>query len=358
MDLAVLVVNAGSTSLKLHLVDRAEMAKPVGSLAEAAPARVEAVAHRVVHGGARFRAPTLVDASVIEGIEEAAALAPLHDAPALAALRAARRALPGVPHVAVFDTAFHAGMPAEACTYAVPRRWREELGIRRYGFHGISVEWSVERAGALVGRDPGELRLVVCHLGGGASATAVLGGRSVDTTMGFGPLDGLVMATRSGHLDPDVPLHLVLRRGMEAAEVERLLNHESGLTALAGTGDMRAVEGAAAAGDAAATRALAVYDHRLASAVAGLTAALGGLDALVFTGGVGEGSARTRARAGGRLAHLGVAVDPARNGAAEGDADISAAGAAVATLVVRAREDLVIARAVRRILAREEGDAG
>jgi acetate kinase len=351
----ILTVNAGSTSLKLRLVDPDGGERVVAGLDDVPPG-VAGVGHRIVHGGARFRAPVLVDASVVAGIEEAAALAPLHDAPALAALDEARRALPDVPHVAVFDTAFHTGMPAAASTYAVPRHWREELGIRRYGFHGISVEWSVERTGALVGRDPAELRVVVCHLGGGASATAVLGGRSVDTTMGFGPLDGLVMATRSGALDPDVPLHLVLRRGMDAGEVERLLNHESGLAALAGSGDMRQVEAAAASGDPAATEGLAVYDHRLAASVAALTAALGGLDVLVFTGGIGEGSARTRAEAGARLRHLGVAVDPARNRAAAGDADVSAAGAPVSTLVVRAREDLVIARAVRRVLESEVGD--
>jgi acetate kinase len=351
----ILTVNAGSTSLKLRLVDPDGGGRALAGLDDV-PAGVAGVGHRVVHGGARLRVPVQVDAAVVAGIEEAAALAPLHDAPALAALDEARRALPDVPHVAVFDTAFHAGMPAEASTYAVPRRWREELGIRRYGSHGISVVWAVARAGALTGRDPTGLRIVVCHLGGGASATAVRGGRSVDTTMGFGPLDGLVMATRSGALDPDVPLHLVLRRGMDPAEVERLLNQESGLTALAGTPDMREVETAAAGGDPAATEALAVYDHRLAASVGALTAALGGLDVLVFTGGIGEGSPRVRAAAGARLGHLGVGRDAARNRAATGDADLSAAGAPVTTLVVRAREDLVIARAVRRIIESDEGD--
>ncbi len=194
-------------------------------------------------------------------------------------------------------------------------------------------------------------RMVVCHIGGGASATAVLEGRSVDTTMGFSPLEGLVMATRAGSLDPDIPLHLIRRRGMAPGAVERALNDESGLRGLAGTGDMREVEAAAARGDAGASAALAVHDHRLAGAVAALAAALRGLDALVFTGGAGEGSARLRAEAARRLAFLGVAVDPGRNISAEPDADLSAPGAAVRTLVVRACEEIVIARAVRRALA-------
>ena len=175
----------------------------------------------MVHGGAAFVAPTVLDDEVVDRLEALTELAPLHNAPALEAIRSTMAALPSVPQVAVFDTAFHAGLPAEATTYAVPRRWREEWGIRRYGFHGLSVDWSLERAGALLGRPVEELRLVVCHLGGGASATAVADGRSADTTMGFGPLDGLVMATRSGALDPEVPLHLVLRRGLPAEEVER-----------------------------------------------------------------------------------------------------------------------------------------
>ena len=252
------------------------------------------------------------------------------------------------------DTGFHAGIPAEASTYAIPARWREDWGVRRYGFHGLSVAWATERAAAMLGRS--DLRLVVCHLGGGASVTAVRDGRSVDTTMGFGPLEGLVMATRSGTVDPDVPLHLVLRHGVPAEEVERALNEDSGLRALAGTGDMREVEAAAAGGDDRAALALAVYDHRLAAAVAAMTAALGGIDALAFTGGVGEGSTRTRSEAARRLAFLGVAIGAAA--AAAGDADVSAPQARVRTLVIRSREEQVIARAVRRVLDEQQPKGG
>jgi len=350
----VLVANAGSTSLKLRLVDEREGGGPVDSL-EAVPDGVDAVGHRFVHGGERLVAPALLDDEVMEQLEELTALAPLHNGPALAVAREARRRLPAVPHVAVFDTAFHASLPDEAALYAVPERWRTEWGVRRYGFHGLSVAWSAERAARLLGREPAGLRLVVCHLGGGASATAVRDGRSQDTSMGFGPVAGLVMATRCGDLDPEVPLHLIMRRGLSPEEVEGALHGESGLRGLTGgMADMRDVEAAAAEGDERAARALRVYDHRLAAVVAAMAAALGGLDALVFTGGVGEGSARVREAAAGRLAFLGVRIDAARNRDAEPDTDVAAPGAAVRVLVVRAREDLVIAREVRRVIA----DAG
>jgi len=334
-------------------VDPAGASRDVRSLDEVPPG-VAAVGHRIVHGGPRLTAPAPLDDAAEAALREAAALAPLHDRPALDAIAAARRALPGVPHVLVPDTAFHATIPPEAATYAIPARWREDWGVRRYGFHGLSVEWAAERAAAMLGRD--DLRLVVCHLGGGASVTAVAAGCSVDTTMGFGPLEGLVMATRPGTLDPDVPLHLVLRHGVPAAEVERALNEDCGLRALAGTGDMRQVEAAAGDGDARAALALAVYDHRLAAAVAAMAAALGGMDALAFTGGVGERSGRTRAEAARRLAFLGVSPDPRADGGA-GDRDVSAPGARVRTIVVGSREDLVIARSVRAVLvAHDDGE--
>jgi acetate kinase len=346
----VLVVNAGSTGMKLGLVDDDERGTAIESPA-AAPADLIAVGHRVVHGGAAFVAPTVLDHEVVGRLEALTELAPLHNAPALAAIRSTMAALPSVPQVAVFDTAFHADLPAEATTYAVPRRWREEWGIRKYGFHGLSVAWSLERAGALLGRPVEELRLVVCHLGGGASATAVAGGRSADTTMGFGPLDGLVMATRSGALDPEVPLHLVLRRGLPAEEVERRLNRESGLSGLTGgVSDMREVEARARRGDPDAALALAVYDRRLAVAVAGMLPVLGRLDALVFTGGVGEGSARVRAAAALRLAPLGVNIDPDANEAGTGDRDIAEPDSPVRVLMVHAREDVIISRAVRSVV--------
>jgi acetate kinase len=348
-DRPVLVVNAGSTGVKLALVDAAERGTPLGDLA-GAPDGVGAVGHRVVHGGDRFRAPLRLGGASLGALEEIGELAPLHNVPAVEAARRAMALLPGVPHVAVFDTAFHAGLPEEAATYALPRRWREDWGIRRVGFHGLSVAWSAERAAALLRRDPADLRLVVCHLGGGCSATAVLGGRSVDTTMGFSPQEGLVMATRCGSVDPAIAFHLIGRHGMEPRAVEDALTRGSGLLGLAGSADMREVERAAAKGDPDAARALAVHDHRLAAAVAGMVPALGGLDALVFTGGVGEGSARTRAEAGRRLAPLGVGI-PADGGTGEGDREITAPGARVRTLVVHAREDVIIARAVREELA-------
>ena len=346
----VLVVNAGSTGMKLSLVDDDERDTAVESPA-AAPPDLLAVGHRVVHGGGEFVAPALLDDKVLDRLEAVTDLAPLHNGPALAAIRSTMAALPAVPQVAVFDTAFHADLPAEATTYAVPWRWRHDWGIRKYGFHGLSVAWSLERAAALLGRSPTELRLVVCHLGGGASATAVAGGRSADTTMGFGPLDGLVMATRSGSLDPEIPLHLVLRRGVPAGELERALNRESGLSGLTGgVSDMREVEARARRDDPGAALALAVYDRRLAAAVAAMLPVLGRLDAVVFTGGVGEGSARVRAAAGLRLAPLGVNIDRDANEAGTGDRDIAAPDCPVRVLVVHAREDVIIARAVRSVV--------
>ena len=345
---AVLTVNAGSTGVKLSMVDVLERATALAALGEAAVAPV-AVGHRVVFGGSRFVAPELIDDRLVDDLAQESAVAPLHNAPALRLIAEARAAFPGVPQVAVFDTAFHATLPEEAAVYAVPRSW----GVRRHGFHGLSVEWATERGAALLGRPATDLRLVVCHLGGGASATAVGHGVSRDTSMGFSPLEGLVMATRSGSLDPDIPLHLIVHDHMAPREVQRMLNEESGLTALAGTPDMREVEARAAAGDAPARLALAVHDHRLAATVAAMAASLGGLDAVVFTGGVGEGSARVRAEAARRLAFLGLAVDPVQNAAPDGSADVSAADAPVRTLVVRSREEVVIARAARRVI----GDA-
>lgn len=343
----VLVINAGSTGVKLRLVDGAEVARPIASL-DAAPGDLDGVGHRVVHGGGRFSEPARIEDALLAEIEQLGSLAPLHNEPALRLAREALGRFPGVPQVAAFDTAFHATLPDEATVYAVPAAWRRR-GVRRYGFHGLSVAWSLERATALLGARPS--RLVICHLGGGASATGLLEGRSVDTTMGFSPLEGLVMATRSGSVDPQIPLHMLLEEGLTADEAQRGLTAEGGLLALAGTADMREVESAATRGDADAALALAVHDHRLAAAIAAMASALGGVDALVFTGGVGEGSARVRGEMARRLAFLGVAVDERGNEAAEPDADVSAGGSRVRTLVVRAREEVVIARAVRRVVA-------
>jgi acetate kinase len=302
----VLVVNAGSTSLKLHLVEDEE-SSPADTFLEC-----DAVGHRIVHGGSRFREPALVDDEVKEAIRELTPLAPLHNAPALRALDEAQQALPDVPHVAVFDTAFHATMPEVATRYAVPERWHE-WGVRRYGFHGLSVEWAASQV-----QVP---RLVVCHLGGGSSVTAVLDGRSVETTMGFSPLEGVPMTTRSGSVDPGALLFVMREHGLSVDEADQALEHESGLAGLSGTsGDVREL--------ADDSLALAVYVHRVAAAVAGLAAALGGLDAIAFTGGIGENSVPVRERVCERLGFL----EP------------------FAVHVVESREELVVARWVRSSL--------
>ena len=349
----VLVVNAGSSSLKVSLVDgsgRVLDSRATEVLELEGLGDVDAVGHRIVHGGERFTSAVLVDAGVREQLEALVELAPLHQPKALDALDAVSAALGSVPAIACFDTAFHATMPAEARTYALPREWRERFGLRRYGFHGLSHAWVARRAAEILARPSEGLRIVSCHLGAGASVCAIAGGRSLDTTMGFTPLEGLVMATRSGSVDPGVLLHL-LEHGVGAAELSRRLEHDSGLLALAGTADMRELIERAAGNEEAAGLALDVYLHRLGAAIAAMAAALGGLDALAFTGGVGERAPVVRAGAADRLGFLGVAVDAAANGAAHADADVSAAGAPVATLVVTAREELEIARQVRELLA-------
>jgi acetate kinase len=303
-----------------------------------------------VHGGTAFTGPVRIDDAVRKQLRDLTDLAPLHQPKSLAALDAVTRHLPGVPAVACFDTAFHAGIPAAAATYAVPREWRERYAIRRYGFHGLSHAYCSRRAAELIGRPLTGLRAVTCHLGAGASLAAVADGRSVDTTMGFTPLEGLVMATRSGTVDPGLVLWLEEHEKLPAHEVATALERRSGLTALAGTGDMREVLAASGRGDPDARLAIDVYIHRLAGAIAAMSAATGGLDVLAFTGGVGENAAEVRRRAAGRLAFLGVAVDATRNEAAHGDADITAAGAPVRCCVIAAREDLQIATEVRQLL--------
>ena len=349
----VLVVNAGSSSLRLRLlaedevVESADLA-PDASVADALrgwPAP-DAVGHRIVHGGVSFSGPVVIDAEVRARLGELTDLAPLHQPKSLAALDAVGEVLPDVPAVACFDTAFHAGLPAAASTYAIPREWRERYAIRRYGFHGLSHAYCSARAASLLGRD--DLRIVTCHLGAGASLAAVVDGRSVDTTMGFTPLEGLVMATRSGTVDPGLVLWLEEHEHVSPHDVATALEHRSGILALAGTADMREVESRT---DPDATLALDVYVHRLVLGIGAMAAAAGGLDALVFTGGVGERSPIIRARAAGRLGHLGVAVDARANQAAESDVDISAAAAIARTLVIAAREDLQIARETRRVMS-------
>ena len=349
---AVLVVNAGSTSLKLHVVSDADDAVEVASLDAVRADDIDAVGHRVVHGGSHLIEATVIDDAVRASVAELESIAPLHNRPAIAGIDAATRAFPAVPHVAVFDTAFHATMPIEASTYALPRAWREEWGVRRFGFHGLSVQWCTERVRAHLERS--QLRLVVCHLGGGCSVTAVRDGRSIDTTMGFSPLEGVPMATRSGSIDAGALLYLQRARGVSVDELDRALNEDSGLEGLSGlSGDIRELESAAAAGHADARMALAVYTYRIAGAVSAMAASLGGLDAVAFTAGVGEHSAGVRRAVCARLGFLGVELDDDLNQGDPVDADVSTATSAVRVLVVAAREELIVARAVReRLVAR------
>ncbi len=360
--LRVLVVNAGSSSLKLRVlggddavVASADLPAPRGA-ADAAALKdclaslgpVDAVGPRVVHGGTLFQAPVVVDAAVRQRLESLIDLAPLHQPKSLGALDAVSAVLASVPAVACFDTAFHASIPACASTFALPTEWRQRWTLRRYGFHGLSHAYVSRRAAELV--PDGASRIVTCHLGAGASLCAVLDGRSVDTTMGFTPLDGLVMATRSGSVDPGLVLWLESHVGTPPAELAATLEYRSGLYGLAGTADMREILSRAADGDSRAELARDVYLHRLRGYVASMAAALGGLDVLVFTGGVGENSAEIRSLTMEGLGFLGVRGDAVLNETGEGDREIGAADAPVRSLVISAREDLEIAQQVRSTL--------
>jgi acetate kinase len=311
------------------------------------------VGHRVVQGGEQFRSSVLVDDDVVTAIDALSALAPLHNPVNVAGLRAARRALPDLPHIAVFDTSFHQTMPPRAYHYAVPREWYDELGFRRYGAHGTSYRYVSARAAELLGRPAGELAMVVAHLGNGCSACAVLCGESVETTMGLTPLEGLVMGTRSGDVDPSVFELLSRRRGLTAEEITEALNKRSGLLGLSGvSNDLRAVEAAAGSGNADAALALEVFCYRLAKTVAALVVPMGRLDALVFTGGIGEHSASVRSQVLAQLGFLGLLEDDDAN-AAHGRQTgglITAAEGPVA-LVVPTDEELVIARDTAAIVA-------
>jgi acetate kinase len=324
--------------LKLSLVAPDESTTRLDSLA-AAPEDLAAVAHRVVHGGRRFLEPVLIDEAVELELAAATELAPLHNTPALAAIGQARHAFPDLPHVGVFDSTFHRTIPDEASTYALPLQLRE-WGIRRYGFHGLSVQWASEQVPAS--------RLVVCHLGGGCSATAVRDGRSVDTTMGFTPLEGVPMATRPGSVDPGALVYL-LRHHLTLEALDHALEHESGLAGLSGlSGDVRELEGS---DEPAARLALEVFVYGVATAVGAMAVALGGLDALVFTAGIGENSARMREAVCSRLGFLGVELDPEANASARPDATVSSSRSNVRIVVLEAREDIMAARAARELLA-------
>ncbi len=397
--MSVLVVNAGSSSVKYALLDperdgaagllakglverigtgdarsrhdgpsgRAEatvdapdhaaaFATITRAFAEHGPPLAEglvAVGHRVVHGGERFTAPTVVDDAVLAEVERLSVLAPLHNPVNVAGIRAARSAFPDVPHVAVFDTAFHATLPPAARTYAVPRVWEQEYGVRKYGFHGTSHAYVSRAAGRWLaaerGVDPATARVVVLHLGNGASACGTLGGRSVEVSMGLTPLGGLVMGTRSGDVDPAVYGHLERVAGLDASKVELALNKESGMVGLCGDSDMREIGTRAEAGDPDAEFALTVYAHRVRGYLGAYAMALGGLDAVVFTAGVGENDGGVRAAVLDGLGWLGLEVDPSRNAGPDGSGrlkelgEVSAAGSRVAALVIPTDEEREIA---------------
>lgn len=368
----VLVVNAGSSSLKLRLLDgddaliaqydlpalRGRADEKVLAAALSELPTPDAIGHRIVHGGAHYQNAVRLDARVLQELSALSELAPLHQPPALEAQALVEQALPGLPAVACFDTAFHATLPAAASTYALPRQWRERWPLRRFGFHGLSHAYAARRAAQLLGRPAEELQIVTCHLGAGASLCAVQAGRSIDTTMGFTPLEGLVMATRAGSVDPGLLLWLLEHERLETGALAHALEYESGLAGLAGTADMREVLTLAENGDGDAMLALDVYVHRLRAGIAAMAVALDGLDALVFTGGVGEHAFAIRAKAAAGLRVLGIALDPERNTSSNTDADIGAPDAPVRALVVTAREDLEIARQVRRLLGASAGPGG
>ncbi|HEU4568902.1 MAG TPA: acetate/propionate family kinase [Marmoricola sp.] len=361
----ILVVNPGSTGLKVALVadgttERTDAVSAVTSeqsLAEVADVAAEwmpldAAAVRFVHGGPDYLGPIRLDNLVLGDLEAVTPLAPLHNPTALAAARALLAAHPALPVVACFDTTFHARLPAAAATYGLPREWNQRWRLRRYGFHGLSHEYAAGRAAQLLDRPLAELRLVICHLGGGASLCAVVGGRSVDTTLGFTPLEGLVMQVRSGTVDPGLLLWLQQEAGVGLDELGATLEHRSGLAGLSGTsGDLREVLAGRERGDEACLLGFDVYVHRLVRELGAMVASAGGLDALVFTGGIGEHAAVVRGAVAERLGWLGVSVDPQRNAErADHDRTVSAAGA-VPVLVVAAREELAAAAHAERVLA-------
>jgi acetate kinase len=356
----LLVLNCGSSTLKWTLLDAADAstvsegceewagggAAPVGEILDQV-AGFDAVAHRIVHGGARFRESVLVSPEVRAALESLVELDPLHMRRALSAVDVTRARFPALPQFAAFDTAFHATIPEPAAGYGLPFGWTERFGLRRFGFHGLSVNWAAERAREMTGHTPS--RLVVCHLGSGCSVTAVRDARSVDTTMGFTPLEGLMMGTRSGSVDPGLLLHLQLRHALGAAELQAALTERAGLLGVSGvSSDLREVLVAADAGNGRAALAYERFILFATRAIGSMIAVLGGLDALVFTGGIGENSPRVRRDLAASLAFAGAHLDGEANERATADAEIARADSAVRILVIRAREDLVILREVQR----------
>jgi acetate kinase len=362
----VLVLNAGSSSVKYQVVDSVTGARLAGGVVEevrdhraalrdvvAAVDRldepIEAIGHRVVHGGDVFSEPALVDDHLVDVIRDLVPLAPLHNPANLAGIEAARAAWPTTTQVAVFDTAFHRTLPPAAYRYAVPTQWYERYGVRRYGFHGTSHDYVSARAADVLGRPRDEVDLIVAHLGNGASITAVERGRSVETSMGLSPLEGLVMGTRSGDVDPAVIGHVAAARGASEAEVIGELNRSSGLLGLCGDSDMREITARIEAGDEVAEFALDVFCHRIRKYVGAYVAVLGGCDALVFTAGIGEHSPLVRTRVCAGLGVFGIAVDDQRN--ARSEPVISPEGAAPVVLVVPTDEEHAIAEQTARALS-------
>jgi acetate kinase len=358
----ILVVNSGSSSLKLRLIDdhddvAAQADLPAvgdGSDNDVRDAILrlgsfDAVGHRVVHGGRRYTEPTRIDGLVRRDLEALAPLAPLHQPATLKAIDIVTAMAPLAPAVACFDTAFHASLAPKAATYAVPRRWRHEFGVRKYGFHGLAHAWTSRKALQLLGPTAAPAKIVSCHLGAGASLAAVVDGSCVDTTMGFTPLDGLVMATRSGSIDPGLVLWLQLHAGLTAQEISDELEHQSGILGLADTADMRALIERT---DDDASLAVDVYVHRLLSGISAMAAAAGGLDALLFSGGVGEHAALVRQRVASGLRFLDVTIDDDSNTTAIPDCEITGSGR-VRMFIIAAREELEIAHAVRATVGEE-----
>jgi acetate kinase len=366
----IFALNCGSSSIRSAIVDSAGRRRLFSAHVEnadasgfsAAVAQVlqelrsrsaehgqpQAFTHRIVHGGDRFVRPTRIDDRVLEEIEQLSHLAPLHNPPALAAVRQARQAYPRTPHIAIFDTAFHATLPPVARAYALPQDLRQHFGIRRYGFHGISHAHVMQSVATQLRVEARKLRIVSCHLGNGASAAAIEHGRSVDTSMGMTPLEGLVMGTRAGDLDPGVLLHLLHSKAVDAQALDDVLNGKSGMQGLTGTHDMREIERRASGGDETCQMAIAIYAHRVRKYIGAYAAVMGGVDAIAFTGGVGENSAAIRRACLERLGFLGVELDDARNRDARPDAatgcyEISRTGARPLLLVVRADEELAMA---------------
>ncbi|MBP8924813.1 MAG: acetate kinase [Pseudomonadales bacterium] len=392
--MSILVLNAGSSTLKFALFDAAARAELASGLvdwrgthdaatldwrtpgspmqqsdkriagygeatgwilqtlaAQCVAAPITQVGHRVVHGGTEFRHSTLIDDRVCAALERIAELAPLHNPPALATIAAARSALPSATHLAAFDTSFFAAMPARAFLYPLPYDWYRQYGIRRFGFHGISHEWCAMRTAEMLGRtgDP-SLRIVSCHLGSGCSATAVRGSTPVTTTMGFTPLEGLMMGTRSGSIDPGILFYLLEQQGLTARELDHALNYNSGLLGVSGvSADLRQIEQALATGNERAQLALDLFCDRIRATIGALAVTLGGVDALVFTAGVGEHSATVRGQVCEGLQCLGLELDPPANLHAAGDCTIALSGSPGQILVLKTREEQMIARDALRL---------